>query len=527
MPALTRAAARPLIADAVAGFVVFLIALPLCLGIAHASGVPPAAGVLTAIVGGAIGTLLGGAPLTIKGPAAGLIVITLGAVTELGMGDPQLGYRRALAVGVVAALVQIALAVSRSGILASVMPPAVVHGMLAAIGVIIVAKQAPVMLGVEGARGEPLEMLLHLPRYILEANPEVVLVGALALAVLIAAPRIPLVRRIPAPMIALAGTVPLAFALHFERPHTYEVLGHTYALGPSLLVDLPASLLDILVVPDFSMIASATSIKYVVMFALVGSVESLLSVLAVDALDPARRATNLNRDLLAIGVGNLVASAIGGLPMISEIVRSKANLDAGATSARANLFHGLFLLGFVALLPGLLERIPLAALAAMLVYTGLRLASPREFRHAWDIGRDQFLLFAATFAVTLAVDLLAGVGVGVALKIALHAWRSGVVAALFRGSVAARREGPVLTIAVRGPAVFTNLIQLRRALAAVDATVEVVVLDLTRATLIDHTVLETVRLAAGEWERAELRIVGLDDMRPSSRHPLASRRRVA
>ena len=425
--ATTEASTAPrfgdLVQNATSGFLVFLIALPLCLGIASASGFPPVAGVLTAIVGGLISSWMGSAPLTIKGPAAGLIVIALGAVTELGMGDPLLGYQRALAVGVVASVIQVIFAVSRAGVFATIMPPAVVHGMLAAIGVIIIAKQAPVALGAVSHGGEPLEMLAHIPGYIMGANPVVAAVGALALGVLITlnfASRFPLIKKIPAPLVVLILTVPLAAAYHFSEAHEYTMFGGVHSIGPKNLVQLPGSLISAVTFPDFSMILSPVSIKYVVMFALVGSVESLLSVLAVDAMDPAKRASDLDKDLLAVGIGNLIVSTIGGLPMISEIVRSKANMDAGATSKLSNFFHGLFLLLFVALLPGLLQMIPMAALAAMLLFTGYRLASPRSFRHMWRMGWGHFAPFVVTFALTLGVDLLVGVAAGVVVSVGLR-----------------------------------------------------------------------------------------------------------
>ncbi len=521
-------ATRPSMArDAVSGFMVFLIALPLCLGIAMASGFPPVAGVLTAIVGGVVVSFMGSAELTIKGPAAGLIVIALGAVNELGMGDPVLGYRRALAVGMVAAVVQIVLALTRAGVMASVMPPAVVHGMLAAIGVIIIAKQTPVMLGVQGAHGEPLEMLLEIPHYVAEANPEVLLVGLLSLAVLVLLPLIPALKKVPAPMVALLLTVPLGLVLHFSDAHTYTLANHTYELGPSYLVQLPGNLLDAVTFPDFSVVTSAASLKYIVMFALVGSVEGLLSVIAVDAMDPNKRVSDLNRDLLATGLGNLVCAAIGGLPMISEIVRSKANIDAGATSRWSNFFHGLSLLLFVAFLPGLLQQIPLAALAAMLVYTGARLASPGEFRHAWQIGADQLMVFVATFLVTLATDLLIGVAVGLAVKVVLHIARGANPLLMWRSPATVEREGPRLRIALHGPAVFTNLLAVRKLLSQVDDTVDEVELDVSDATLVDHTFLEKVYLAAQEWESAELIVVGMDSLQAASPHPYACRRRGA
>ncbi|MCB9674382.1 MAG: SulP family inorganic anion transporter [Alphaproteobacteria bacterium] len=514
-----------LASDALSGFLVFLIALPLCLGISMASGFPPVAGVLTAIVGGVVVSWLGSAELTIKGPAAGLIVIALGAVTELGGGE--IGYKRALAVGVVAAVIQIIIALTRAGVVASVMPPSVVHGMLAAIGVIIIAKQTPVMLGVQGAHGEPLEMLMEIPAYIADANPEVLLVGILSLLTLILMPRIPGLKKVPAPMVALMLTIPLGLVLHFGDAHTYTIANHTYELGPKYLVQLPGSLLNAVAFPDFSEITSATSIKYIVMFALVGSVESLLSVIAVDAMDPEKRVSDLNKDLLATGVGNLICSCIGGLPMISEIVRSKANIDAGAGSRWSNFFHGVSLLGFVALLPMLLQQIPLAALAAMLVYTGARLASPNEFRHAWQIGSDQLGVFVVTFLTTLATDLLVGVGVGLLVKLALHVARGANPLQMFRSPVRVERDGAKLFVSVAGPAVFTNLLAVRNALADVGEDIEAVVIDLRQATLVDHTFLEKVHLASNEWAHARLELVGLDAFEAASEHPYACRRRRA
>ncbi|MCB9797753.1 MAG: SulP family inorganic anion transporter, partial [Alphaproteobacteria bacterium] len=336
--------AQTLSQNAKSGFMVFLIALPLCLGIALASGFPPIAGVLTAIIGGLLCSHLGSAPLTIKGPAAGLIVISLGAVTELGMGDPVAGYHRALAVGVVAAIFQIVFAIVRADRLASVMPPSVLHGMLAAIGVIIIAKQVPVLLGVQGAHGEPLEMLAHIPHYVAEANPAILLIGAVSVLLLFGLPRIPGVNKLPAPLLVLFFAVPAGLALGIPDGAAGTLGGREYAVNASYLVQLPGSLIDAIAFPDFSMITSPISMKYIAMYSLVGSVESLLSALAVDALDPERRASDLRKDLLITGVGNLACASLGGLPMISEIVRSKANIDAGATSPWSNFFHGAFLL---------------------------------------------------------------------------------------------------------------------------------------------------------------------------------------
>ena len=249
-------------ADIVSGFLVFLIALPLCLGIAMASGFPPVAGLITAIVGGVLVSHLGSARLTIKGPAAGLIVIALGAVTELGRGDMAAGYRRALAVGVVAGAIQVVLALVRAGVLGDLMPRSVVHGMLAAIGVIILSKQTHTLLGVAPHAKEPLELIAEIPHSVANANVVVTIVGVVALLILFGMPaiRLPWMKKVPAPMAVLIVAVPLALVFDFRHAHAVGFAGHSYDVGPRALVQLPGNLLSAVTFPDFGEITSGTSI---------------------------------------------------------------------------------------------------------------------------------------------------------------------------------------------------------------------------------------------------------------------------
>lgn len=514
--------------DLLSGFLVFLIALPLCLGISMASGFPPVAGVMTAVVGGVVVTWIGSARLTIKGPAAGLIVIAIGAVTELGGGDATTGYRRALAVGVVAAVIQIGLALARAGALGDVFPPSVIHGMLAAIGVIIMSKQAHTVLGVVPEAKEPLRLIAEVPHSIAHLNPEIAVIGGISLLILFGLPLFDnkWVKRIPAPLVVLVVAMPLGLYFDLDHQHTYSFHNHDYMVGPNHLVQLPGSILRAVATPDFSVVTSGTSIKYVIMFALVGSIESLLSVNAVDALDPEKHASDLNKDLLATGVGNLVAAAIGGLPMISEIVRSKANIDSGAKSRVSNFFHGLFLLLFVALAPGLLHQIPLAALGAMLVYTGARLASPLELVRTYRIGAEQLLIFVVTLFVTLATDLLLGVAAGLVLKIIIHLKNGASIKSLFSVPIEQRREGDRLILVVRQAAVFTNLLGLKKRLLAIDGDVREVVVDFSDTWVVDHTVLERLHGMAREWPSCTLAVTGLSRHVASSPHEHAARRRL-
>lgn len=531
-PSPTKYADPGVRADVMAGFQVFLIALPLCLGIAMASSFPPVAGLISAIVGGLLATWLGSAPLTIKGPAAGLIVIALGAVSELGHGDALHGYRLSLACIVVAGVLQVLFALVRAGRLGAVFPASVVHGMLAAIGVIIVSKQAHQLVGVSPHAREPLALLAEIPHSLASLNPEVAIIGAISLAIMLGMPkvaaRVSVLRRVPPPFVVLLVAVPLGLWFDLAHRHTYTFTldHHQYPLGPQFLVNLPASLLAAVTFPDFSQITSAASIKYVVMFALVGSIESLLTAKAVDMLDPQRRPNDLDKDLLATGVGNIAAGMIGGLPMISEILRSSANISYGARGRQANFFHGLFLLVAVVFIPGLIHRVPLAALAAMLITAGIRLASPAEFRRTLQIGADQLALFVVTLGVTVATDLLVGIAAGIALKIALHLARGASVRGLFRPAVEVTRRDETLTVRVRDAAVFTGFLSVRKHLLAHDA--RRIIVDLADTQLVDHTVLEALHQLGAEFERGgrELHIEGLDQLTPASTHPLAVHRKV-
>ena len=338
-------------ADMLSGFLVFLIALPLCLGISLACGYPAISGIFTAIIGGMLATFFSNSELTIKGPAAGLIVIAIGCVTEFGFTggeDPALdfqAYRLALGVGVVAGIIQIFLGLFRAGILGEFFPRSAVHGLLTAIGIIIMAKQFPIALGVR-PDGKPLELIAKIPQFVMEMNPLVGLIGIMSLLIMFSYLFIknPKIKVIPAPMVVLLVTVPLAMYLNFGQDQTYSFNGQEYSLGKRFLVTVPENMFHAITFPDFSGLLTTIGWKYVVMFALIGSIESLLSAKAIDAIDPWKRKTDHDRDMLAVGIGNTLAAFVGGLPMISEIVRSKANIDNGARTRFANMFHGLFLL---------------------------------------------------------------------------------------------------------------------------------------------------------------------------------------
>ncbi|MGZ4958113.1 MAG: SulP family inorganic anion transporter [Methylomonas sp.] len=517
--------------DIAAGFLVFLIALPLCLGIAVASGFPPMAGIISAIVGGLLVSHINGSYLTITGPAAGLIVVIFTAVESLGQGDAMAGYRYTLAAIVVAGILQMVFGFYKAGRLAAFFPASVVHGMLAAIGIIIMAKQLPVMAGVHIESDSMLSGIAQLPHALTYFIPKVALIALAGMTILIGWPKIqqPTLRKIPAPILVIASGMFLGkvFGLEHLQPEALFRSPDDLTIGGALLVSIPDSLSASLVSPDFSRVFSLAFWESVVAICLVGSLESLLSAAAVDKLDPEKRYSNLNRDLRAVGIGNTVSGMLGGLPMIAEIVRSSANIDAGAQSGWANFFHGAFLLVFVLLFPQVIDTIPLASLAALLVYTGFRLASPQAFAKTLDVGPEQLALFMITIIGILATNLLAGVLIGIAAKLLLHLRRGvplkNMLTIFYRID---RKTAGTYLIKLRGSAIFSNFLALKSELATLPDG-QTVIFDLTGAYLIDHTVMEFINHYCDDYiERGgHCELLGLERQESYADHELSARKR--
>lgn len=552
--------------DFLSGFMVFLIALPLCLGIAGASGCPPIAGIYTAIAGGVITAFLSNSQLTIKGPAAGLIVIVLGCVTDCSTFAKEIGivegdiamaaYKMTLAVAVVSGVLQILFGALKGGILGDFFPSAAVHGLLASIGVIIMAKQIPVAFGVPKEQLldahkhalEPLQLILHLPSALAHFNPLIAVIGIVGLAIMFGMPAFcpKLAKKLPAQMVVLLVTVPLAlFVLHMPFPgaadYSYSGFGSNFELSAKKhLVNVPldavqqlgtraTDLLKFTFLPDFAVLKHVFAWKWVALFAIIGSLESLLSSKAVDTLDPQKRKTDLNRDLLAVGVANTVVAFFGGIPMISEIVRSRANIDNGAKSKYSNMFHGLMLLAAVAIIPTLLNLIPLSALAAMLIFTGSRLAHPREFAHVYHIGKEQLLIFVSTILGVLATDLLIGIMIGIAVKFVIHMINGVPLKSFFKPYLSVEAAGDnTYKIQAHGSAVFSNWIPFKRQLEEVGLEQRNnLIIDLSDTKLVDSSVMEKLHEMQRNFEQEGLSmsITGLDMHRQLSHHEFATRKR--
>ena len=504
-------------ADALSGFLVFLLALPLSLGIAKASEFPPAMGVLTAMVGGLFVSFFAGSRLTIKGPAAGLITICAGAVTELGGGAQ--GWHLALGVIVVASILQIGLGFLKLGTLSDFFPHSAVHGMLAAIGLIIFSKQIHILLGIDPStlKGlKPIELFEMIPHSILFEDPRVTFVGIISLLIIFGMPllRGKIAKQLPPPMVVLLVTIPLALIMDFK--HTEPAFD---------LVTIGDFWGAVSFNADFSAIGSWVFWKYVVMFLFVNSLESLLTVKAIDGLDPWKRASNPNKDLVAVGVGNALSGMLGGLPMISEVARSSANINFGGRTRWANFFHGFFLLIAMLLFIPVIEMIPNTALAALLIAVGYRLASPNEFFKTYKIGSEQLVIFVTTIIVTVSTDLLIGVGAGIAMKFLFHVINGAPLRSLFRARYECNETNGDYKVRVIDAAIFSNLIGYKKLFNKIKPGKKVF-MNFADARIVDHTFMEALHHFEDEYNHqgGQFSIVGFENFKSFSNHPLATRK---
>ncbi len=514
--------------DVKSGFIIFLIALPLCLGISLASGVPVTAGIFSAIVGGMIVSFFSGSHLTIMGPAAGLIVVILGAVETLGKGDPILGYQAMLAAVVVSGLLLILFGFIGAGVLGDFFPSSVIHGMMAAIGIIIISKQIHVALGVKPEGSEPLHLLLEIPHSILSMNLPIALIGFGSLLVVIYfnITKNPILKQVPAPMIVIILALLASWLLDLEHEHEVVIFGSQYHLGQRDLINIPDNLVEAITYPNWSQIATGSFWIIVFTITFVQGLESMLAAMAIDKLDLYRRHSNLNKDLKAIGLGNIIAGMIGGIPMIAEIVRSSANVSAGARTRWANFFHGFFMLIFVIFFPNIIHRIPTAALAALLIYTGYRLTAPEHFFHAYKIGKGQLLIFLSTTIITVATDLLIGVFCGTIINLLLDMYEGktrlkDLISLRFR--IVDNGNGSYI-IYIRRALVFTNFLILKSQLKKIPHH-SIIELNFKNTQIIDHTVLEKLEVLKDELktEHKIIQIKGMDNLSPVSKYQTATR----
>ncbi|ASL42986.1 C4-dicarboxylic acid transporter DauA [Burkholderia sp. AD24] len=474
--------------DLLAGTVVFLVALPLCLGIANASGVEPFAGLVSGIVGGLVVAVLSGSRLSVSGPAAGLVVIVVDGIAQLG------SFSAFLLAVLLSGAIQFGFGMLKAGRFAAYVPSPVIKGMLAAIGVLLIVKQFPLALGLGGASSAA------------SAAPGVHAAGAIAtpfgsislaacvitllsLAILVgwetrAMRRFKLVRLLPAPLAVVLLGIGATLLLGVLAPSFAPPAEHRVAL-PSLesFAALQVALQWADFGPHFAQLVNPDIWRVAITLAIVASLETLLSLEAVEQIDPQRRAAPPDRELKAQGVGNLIAGAIGGLPITSVIVRSSANVHAGAQSRLSAIIHGVLLLVSVFALTSVINLIPLACLAAILIFTGVKLAKPSLFVAIARQGFAPFAPFIVTLVGVLATDLLIGIVLGILCSVLL------ALVANLRGPIVLAQHGDHYLLSFRKDVSFLGKVPLKHYLQQIPDGATLIV-DATRADFVDHDVRE-------------------------------------
>jgi MFS superfamily sulfate permease-like transporter len=405
--------------DFASGLVVFLVALPLCLGIAMASGAPLFSGIISGVIGGLVVGYLSQSHISVSGPAAGLTAIILTAITDFGAFDVFL-----LSV-FIAGLIQLALGFLKAGSISNYFPTNVIEGMLAGIGIIIILKQLPHAFGydadfegdqafVQNDGSNSLSSLLDVFNHI---HLGAVVISLVSLVILISWDRVSFLKKlklVPGALVAVITGIVLN--------EIFVSTGSSLAIAKEHLVSLPVptsfdEFKSILVTPNFAAVTNPQVWVVAITIAIVASIETLLCIEAADRMDVQKRYTNTNVELKAQGIGNIVSSLLGGLPMTSVVVRSSANNNAGAKSKMSAIIHGVLLLLSVLAIPALLNKIPLATLATVLILVGYKLAKPATFKHFWEKGKYQFIPFVATLVFVVATDLLKGVALGIVISV--------------------------------------------------------------------------------------------------------------
>ena len=411
--------------DAPSSLVVFLVALPLCLGIALASGVPLFSGLIAGIIGGLIVAPLSGSPLGVSGPAAGLAVIVYGAIEELG------AYPTFLAAVIVAGVVQVLLGVLKAGVIGYYFPSSVIKGMLSGIGIIIFLKQIPHAFGYDADPEGDLAFIQQDGhntfsefKYMLEAiSPSATLIAGLGLLILILWER-PFMKKmafttiVQGPLVAVVTGIVLK--LYFDGKEGWELVGDHLVSIP--VTEGLSGFIGQFTIPDFSAFLNPAIYTIGLTMAVVASLETLLCVEATDKLDPYKRVTPTNRELLAQGAGNIVSGLVGGLPITQVIVRSSANIQSGGRTKASATLHGALLLISAFAIPAVLNLIPLAALAAILLIVGYKLAKPSMIVDMWKKGSNEFIPFAVTVLGIVFTDLLMGIALGLVVAIVSILW---------------------------------------------------------------------------------------------------------
>jgi len=512
--------------DLIAAVSVSLIALPLSLGIALAAGAPAMAGIISAIVGGVVTTLYRGGHISVNGPAKGVIAVILLGIALMDDGSGQ-AFNYVLAAVVVSGAIQVLLGILKLGRLADIFHSSVIHGILAAIGIIIFAKQIHVALGTHSDSPSIIQNLIDAVLYLPQANPFVVIIAVVGLIILLLHPKIryKVFHILPTPMWVIGLSIPFVYLFNFFDEQSLSFFGKAYDVGPTLLLDIPDNIMDSIMHPNFGKINTIEFWTTVVSILIITSIESLAIAKAVDKIDPYKRKTDLNKDLIGIGLSTMGAGLIGGLPIIAVIIRSTVNIHNGAKTKWSNMYQGLLLLLFIVVLSPVMRQVPLCAFAILLVYTGFKLASPAVFKQMYKQGVEQLIFFVATMILTLYTNLLIGLLGGLFLAMLSHMLLANVSIPQFfkmiyrSGSNLAKNQDGSYDLRIKGIANFLGILKIDKMVSQIPAGADVNI-DLSETRLVGITYMDYIvdYLKLQKNTGGNVVIKGLDSHVSSSTH---------
>ena len=512
--------------DFIAAVSVALIALPLSLGIALAAGAPAMAGILSAVVGGVVTTFFRGGHISINGPAKGVIAVILLGIALMDDGSGQ-AFNYVLAAIVVSGALQTLMGLLKLGRFADIFHPSVITGILAAIGIIIFAKQIHVAMGTSSDSPNIVQNLVDAVLLLPEANPFVVIISLTGLFLLLFHSKVNyrFFQILPAPMWVIALSIPFVYAFNFFDPHSLSLFGRSYDVGPQLLLEIPDNIMDSIMHPDFGKVHTLEFWTTVFSLLMITSIESLAIAKAVDKLDPFKRKTDLNKELTGIGISTVAAGLIGGLPIIAVIIRSTVNIHNGAKTKWSNVYQGLLLLFLIVVVSPIMRQVPLCAFAILLVYTGFKLASPTVFKQVYAKGPEQLVFFLATMVLTLYTNLLVGLLGGLLLTMVSHMLLAGVaIPQFFRmiyksGSEVLALPDGSYNLNIKGIANFLGIIRVNKLVAQIPSGSNVTI-DLSNTRLVGMTYMDYLVdfLRSQKDAGGNVVITGLDSHVSSSTH---------
>ena len=504
--------------DLIAAVSVSLIALPLSLGIALAAGAPAMSGIISAFVGGVVTTFFRGGHVSINGPAKGVIAVILLGITLMDDGSGQ-AFNYVLAAIVVSGLIQAVLGLFKLGRFAEIFHSSVITGILAAIGIVICAKQIHVALGTSSDSPNIVQNLSDAITLLPQANPFVVLISLSGFILLLVQSKINnrFFNILPIPMWVLALSIPFAYLFDFFNEHTLSFFGKNYTVGPDLLLQIPDNIIDSIVFPNFGMVRTIEFWTTVFSLLIITSIESLAIAKAVDKLDPFKRKTDLNKELTGIGLSTAVAGLIGGLPIIAVIIRSTINIQNGAKTKWSNLYQGILLIFFIVVLGPLMRQVPLCAFAILLVYTGFKLASPSVFKQVYSKGTEQLVFFLATMIITVYTNLLVGLFGGLVLVLISHLLLARVPFRQFfkmvfnSGSDLISNQDGSYQLKIKGVANFLGILKINKLVTKIPPSKNVII-EMSETRLVGITFMDYIVdfLRDQKSSGGQVSIVGLD-----------------